>query len=69
VFFAAAVGIWRDAPWALRMVTGAAVFSLALCLAQAPASAPGLFVNGLILAAVVFARATRQCSSTGGLRP
>ena len=57
-FFVAAMGIWLAAPWALWMVMVAAALSICLCLAGAPASAPGLFVDGLIFAAVLTARGT-----------
>ncbi len=51
-FLVAAVGVWQSASWANGAVLGAALFSLLLCLAGAPASAPGLVVNALILTAL-----------------
>jgi hypothetical protein len=49
-FALAAAGTWWQAAWATPLTVAAAALSLLLCVAGAPAAAPGLAVNVALLA-------------------
>ncbi len=51
-FLVAAVGLWRQEPWAMSLTAVLAVCSLIVCVLGLPETGAGIVVNGVILAVI-----------------